>query len=99
MGKGCSLVLAWVMEKFDREEVTSKVLVILEEVLNLRDGSPALEARLIEDLGAESVDMLSLLLEFEEAFGFEIPDEDQPRLATPNSIVDYILSMNETAQS
>lgn len=87
------------MKNFDREDVTSKVLEILEEVLNLRDGQPDLEARLIEDLGAESVDMLSLMLEFEEAFGFEISDEDAPRLTTPRAIVDYILSANEIAPS
>ncbi len=79
------------MKSFDREEVTTKVQEILAEVLNLPEGAPALDARLVEDLGAESVDMLSLLLEFEEAFGSEIPDEDLPRFVTVRSIVDYLL--------
>lgn len=80
------------MKSFDREEVTEKVQEILAEVLNLPDGKPDPDARLVEDLGAESVDMLSLLLEFEEAFGGEIPDEDMPRFVTVRSIVDYILN-------
>lgn len=83
----------------DREDVTEKVLDILVEVLNLETGRPDLEARLIEDLGAESVDMLSLLLEFEEAFDSEIPDEDLPRLLSPRAIVDYILTAGGAAPS
>lgn len=79
------------MKSLDREEIVTKVQEILAEVLNLPEGKPALDARLVEDLGAESVDMLSLLLEFEEAFGSEIPDEDLPRFVTVRSIVDYLL--------
>ena len=78
------------MTNLHREEVTLKVQEILAEVLNLADGKPAPEARLVEDLGAESVDMLSLLLEFEEAFEAEIPDEDLSRFVTVQSIADYI---------
>lgn len=80
------------MSELDRAGVTRKVQEILCDVLNLADGAPAPEARLLEDLGAESVDMLSLLLEFEDAFGAEIPDEDLTRFVTVDSIVDYILA-------
>lgn len=85
------------MKSFDREEVTSKVQEILVEVLNLPDGQPDPDARLVEDLGAESVDMLSLLIEFEEAFGSEIPDEDLHRFVTVRSIVDYIMNGHRLA--
>lgn len=87
------------MQSLDRERVTTRVQEILAEVLNLREGKPALEARLIEDLGAESVDMLSLLLEFEEAFGCEIPDEDFTQFVTVRSIVDYVLKCRPIAAS
>ena len=80
------------MKSFDREEVTSQVQEILAEVLNLPERRPDPDARLVEDLGAESVDLLSLLLELEEAFGGEIPDEDLSRFVTVRSIVDYIVN-------
>lgn len=79
------------MENLDRNEVMLKVQEILAEVLNLQEGKPAPQARLVEDLGAESVDMLSLLLEFEEAFGSEIEDDDLARFVTVESIVDYVM--------
>lgn len=87
------------MKSLDREEVTRRVQEILAEVLNLPEGRPDPDARLIEDLGAESVDMLSLLLEFEEAFDSEIPDEDLPQFVTVRSIVDYVLKSRSVAAS
>lgn len=80
------------MKSFDRDEVTIKVQEILAEVLNLKDGRPDPDARLVEDLGAESADMLALLLEFEETFGGEFPDEDLVQFVTVRSIVDYIVN-------
>lgn len=85
------------MKSPDREEITRQVQEILAEVLNLPEGRPDLDARLIEDLGAESVDMLSLLLEFEEAFGSDIPDEDLTQFVTVRSIVDYVLASRSVA--
>ncbi len=79
------------MKTLDRQEVTLKVQQILAEVLNLQEEMPDPQARLAEDLGAESVDMLSLLLEFEEAFGSEIEDDDLAQFGSVDSIVDYIL--------
>lgn len=87
------------MKTLDRDQVTEKVQEILAEVLNLPEGKPDPKARLVEDLGAESVDMLSLLLEFEEAFESEIPDEDLTQFVTVDSIVDYILKSLPAAAS
>lgn len=79
------------MNELDRDEVIRKVQKIFVDVLNLQDELPALDARLVEDLGAESVDMISLLLELEEAFGGEIPDPDLAELTTVQSVVDYVI--------
>jgi acyl carrier protein len=78
------------MPPLDRHEVVRHVQEVLAEVLNL-DAPPALEARLVEDLGAQSVDVLALLFEFEERLGRRLPDEDVARLATVGDIVDRLL--------
>jgi acyl carrier protein len=63
---------------------------VLRDVLNL-DRTPAPEERLVEDLGAESVDVISLLFEFEERLGRRIPDSEVGSLATVADIVDSVL--------
>lgn len=78
------------MSTLDRQNVTPRVQEILKEVLAL-DESPASGDRLIEDLGAESVDVLTLVFEFEEAFGRAIDDEALIRLRTVDDIVDAVL--------
>ena len=64
---------------------------ILRDVLNL-DRPPAAEDRLVEDLGAESVDVISLLFEFEERLGRRIPDSEVASLVTVGDIVDRVLA-------
>lgn len=79
------------MTELDRDTVIQKVRQIFADVLNVQDELPELDARLVEDLGAESVDMITLLLELEEAFGGEIPDPDLAELTTVRSVVDYVM--------
>jgi acyl carrier protein len=78
------------MPSLDRSEAVRHVQEVLAEVLNL-DAPPALEARLVEDLGAQSVDVLALLFEFEERLGRRLADDDVARLATVGDIVDRLL--------
>jgi acyl carrier protein len=78
------------MPPLDRHEAIRHVQEVLAEVLDL-DAPPGLDARLIEDLGAESVDVLALLFEFEERLGRRLPDEDVARLATVGDLVDRLL--------
>ena len=49
-----------------------------------------MEAKFIDDLGADSLDTVELIMEFEEEFGIEIPDEDAENITTVGSAVDYI---------
>ncbi|HBD93470.1 MAG: hypothetical protein A2015_09700 [Spirochaetes bacterium GWF1_31_7] len=66
-----------------------KVKEIISQVLR-DDLDIKYESHLQEDLGAESIDIMSLLIEFEDQFGKEIPDEDIPKLLTVGNIVQYI---------
>jgi len=50
------------------------------------------EASFIEDLGADSLDTVELVMAFEEEFGAEIPDEDAEKLKTVGSVIDYLKS-------
>ena len=47
-------------------------------------------ASFVDDLGADSLDTVELVMAFEEAFGIEIPDEDAEKIATVKDAVDYI---------
>jgi acyl carrier protein len=79
------------MAELDREEALKQVQDVLKDVLNL-DRVPRPEEKLIEDLGAESVDVISLLFEFEERLGRRIPDEDVAKLVTVDDIVACVLA-------
>lgn len=68
---------------------------VLRDVLNL-DRTPRPEDRLVEDLGAESVDVISLLFEFEERLGRRIPDAEIGALATVADVVERVLMAPST---
>jgi acyl carrier protein len=61
---------------FDREAVFEKLRGILVEVLSIRPGEVAPAARIVEDLGAESIDLLDLRFRLERTFGFQITSEN-----------------------
>ena len=79
------------MADLDRDQVLQQVQEVLMDVLNL-DRPPRPEERLVEDLGAESVDVISLLFEFEERLGRRIPDERVAELATVADIVEQVVA-------
>ncbi len=53
------------------------------------------ESRLVEDLRADSLNIVELVMEMEQQFDIEIPDDDMPKLTTVQDIVDYIASHKE----
>ena len=63
--------------------------IIVEQLgVNVEQVNP--EASFIDDLGADSLDTVELVMAFEEEFGAEIPDEDAEKLTTVGTVIDYL---------
>jgi acyl carrier protein len=67
-----------------------RVKKIITEQLGVDDEDVTPEANFVEDLGADSLDTVELVMAFEEEFGIEIPDEDAEKILTVQQAVDYI---------
>lgn len=72
------------------EEILEKVKAIIVEQLGVTDTSVTLEASFIDDLGADSLDIVELVMAIEEEFDIEIPDSDAEKVVTVGDVVDYI---------
>ena len=72
------------------EDIFEKVKGIIVEQLGVTDSSVTMEASFIDDLGADSLDTVELIMAFEEAFDVEIPDEDAQKIKTVKDVIDYI---------
>lgn len=70
--------------------VEEKVKEIISKQLGVDQSEVTLEASFVEDLGADSLDTVELVMAFEEAFNIEIPDEDAEKIAKVKDAVDYI---------
>ncbi|MBW7907539.1 MAG: acyl carrier protein [Kiritimatiellae bacterium] len=69
-----------------------KVKDIIVEQLGVNAEQVTNEASFIDDLGADSLDTVELVMAFEEEFGAEIPDEDAEKLTTVGAVVSYLKS-------
>jgi acyl carrier protein len=72
--------------------VAEKVKSIIAENLDVDEQEITADASFTEDLGADSLDIVELVMAFEEAFGIEIPDEDAEKITRVREAVDYIES-------
>jgi acyl carrier protein len=70
--------------------VDERVKQIIVEQLGVDEGEVTPTASFVDDLGADSLDVVELVMAFEEAFGIEIPDEDAEKIATVKDAVAYI---------
>ena len=70
--------------------VEERVKTIIVEQLGVDESEVTPTASFVDDLGADSLDTVELVMAFEENFGIEIPDEDAEKIATVNDAVDYI---------
>lgn len=70
--------------------VTEKVKSIISEQLGVKQEEVTPEASFIDDLGADSLDTVELVMALEEEFGIEIPDEDAEKITTVGDAVRYI---------
>ena len=72
------------------KSIAEKVKDIIVEQLGVNPEQVTESASFIEDLGADSLDTVELVMAFEEEFGVEVPDEDAEKLQTVGNVVDYI---------
>ncbi|MFI3292927.1 MAG: acyl carrier protein [Rikenellaceae bacterium] len=73
-------------------EVQSKVVEIIVDKLGVKESAVTTEASFTNDLGADSLDTVELIMEFEKAFDIQIPDEDAEKITTVGEAVSYIES-------
>ena len=67
-----------------------KVKNVIMDKLGVEDDKITLEASFIDDLGADSLDTVELIMQLEEEFGLEIPDEEAEKLTSVGAAVEYI---------
>ena len=77
-------------EETTMASVQDKVKHIIVEQLGVDEGEVKPEAAFVDDLGADSLDVVELVMALEEEFGIEISDEDAEKLATVKDATDYI---------
>jgi len=70
--------------------VEQKVKQIIAEQLGVDESQVDNTASFVDDLGADSLDIVELTMAFEEAFNLEIPDEDAEKISTVKDAIDYI---------
>ena len=78
------------MEKRGDMELEAKVIEIIVEQLDVDREQCVPEASFLDDLGADSLDLMELIMEMEENFGVEISDEELQNLRTIQDVIDYI---------
>src|SRR5438874_2563440 len=73
-----------------KKDVVEKVKQIISEQLGVDEGEVTPSASFVDDLGADSLDQVELVMALEEAFGVELPDEDAEKIRTVQDAIDYI---------
>ena len=76
----------------NREEALERVRGILVEQLGVDEEQVTPEANFVDDLNADSLDLVELIMELEDQFGLKISDEDAQQIATVGQAVDYVVS-------
>lgn len=74
----------------NEQDIFVRMKKVIVEELGVKEEEVTPEATLTEDLGADSLDVVELVMAFEEEFGIEIPDDDVTKLRTIQDAIDYI---------
>lgn len=73
-----------------RDEILAKLRKIVSEQLDVPEEKVTEDAKFQEDLGADSLDVVELVMKLEDEFGIEIPEEDAEKITTVKDAVEYI---------
>ncbi len=73
-------------------DISAKVKEIIVNKLGVDEGQVTPQASFTNDLGADSLDTVELVMEFEKAFNLQIPDEDAEKIATVEDAINYLQS-------
>ena len=71
-------------------EIYEKLKLIVKDQLGIEEDKITMEATFIDDLGADSLDIVELIMSIEEEFDMEIPDNDAEKIVTVSDVVTYI---------
>ena len=74
------------------DDIEQRVKKVIAEQLNINEADIKNESAFIEDLGADSLDTVELVMALEDAFKVEIPDDQQEKLRTVQQAIDFIQS-------
>ena len=74
----------------DRNEMQKKIVDIIANQLGVDKEMVTAEANVVDDLGADSLDVVELVMALEEAFDLEIPDDEAEKIRTVKDIFDYL---------
>ncbi len=71
-------------------DIFAKIKEVIVDKLGVEEDKITREAHFVDDLGADSLDTVELIMQLEEEFGVEIPDEDAENITTVGAAIDYI---------
>ena len=67
-----------------------KIVSIISEVLSVEENKITMESTFVDDLGADSLDIVELIMALEEEFDLQIPDSEAEKIATVGDVIEYI---------
>ena len=84
------------VDKIDAQAIESKVIEIISEQMGVDKSEITRETSFINDLNADSLDTVELVMEFEDEFDMSIPDEEAEKIQTVGAAIDYIINVAQS---
>lgn len=84
------------IDEVDVQAIENKVIDIISEQMGVDKSEITKETSFINDLNADSLDTVELVMEFEDEFDMSIPDEEAEKIQTVGAAIDYIVSIAQT---
>jgi acyl carrier protein len=88
-----------VSKEIDVKAIEGKIIDIISEQMGVDKAEINRETSFINDLNADSLDTVELVMEFEDEFGASIPDEEAEKIQTVGAAVDYIVNVMQSKES